>query len=158
MRIAIALFDDRVSPRFDCAPEFSVVEVSDGRASSQKILSAGDWHPNDRVVHMRNLGIEVLICGGIDHAAACELHARGIRLFSWVNGNAKDALAAFLQGRLKSDVMVGAGGRCCGRWMFRSGCRAGGASSPSICREEGYDTSQTKMKRDNEALPQTNEE
>jgi len=129
MRIAVATFDERVSPRFDCAAHFLLVE-SDGQRTTRReqfalppawdakgILQRLDW--------LADQGVTDLICGGIDGCTAGELRARGIRLFDWVSGEVDDALAAWLRGELEPRMMMGRGGRCRGHWRPRGG-RGGG--------------------------------
>ena len=112
MKIAIALFDKRVSPRFDYARCFQVIEVAEGRVVDRFTLDTAGWSVPDRIRRLNDLDVKVLICGGIDRFSACMLAERGIELYAWVAGWAEDALQAWLAGTLEREVPVGGiGGR-----------------------------------------------
>ena len=121
MKVAIAVFGTRVSPRFDCAPAFRVVETDDGRILSSEDVSAEKWSVWDRIKNLSDSDVEVLICGGIDGFSAQQISGRGIRIHSWITGEIEDALSCLLRGELESHLMMGPGGRCCGRWQFGRG-------------------------------------
>ena len=128
-KTAIALFGTRVSPRFDCAPAFRVVETDKRQILNSKNVSVQEWSVMERVKGLSELGVKALICGGIDGFSAQQLSLHGIRVYSWITGEAEDALAALIKGELESGLMMAPGGRCCGRWQFgdaRSGRRRRG--------------------------------
>ena len=119
MKIAIPLFDRRISPRFDCAGSFLIVSVENDKIAEWRKLSASDWTCRQRVEKLSELEVETLICGGIDRLSAGLLAFNGVMIYSWVTGIAEDALRTFLRGELESGTMVGPGGRPSGRWRFR---------------------------------------
>ena len=119
MKIAIPLFNERVSPRFDCARSFLLAVAENGRAVKREEIPAALWSPLERVERLRELGVDTLICGGIDEASSRRLILHDIKLYSWVTGLAEEALQSLLKGGLKSCAMVGPGGRCFGMWKFR---------------------------------------
>ena len=121
MKIAIALFGSRVSPRFDCAPTFCIAETRDGKILNTEDLSAEKWNVRDRIKKLSELGVETLICGGIDGFCAQQISDHGIGIYSWITGEADDALGCLLRGELKSGFMMGPGGQCCGRWQLGQG-------------------------------------
>ena len=112
MKIAIPTFATRVSPRFDCARSVLVVTVDDGDASERRELSAGDWAPHERVNRLLELGVDTVICGGIDCWSVASLQSAGVTVYGWITGEIEDALAAFLQGNLDSDAEMEDSGRC----------------------------------------------
>lgn len=126
MKIAIPLFDRRISPRFDCARSFFIVSVENGEIVESRKLSASDWTRRGRVKKLCGLGVQTLICGGIDRLSAELLTLYGVVIYSWVTGIAKDALHTFLRGELESGTMVGSGGRPRGKWRFRGKTKNGG--------------------------------
>lgn len=124
MRIAIALFGTRVSPRFDYAPSLLVIDIEDGAAVRRREIATDLLPPAERIKRLAELAVETLICGGIDDASAGRLEEQGIALVPWVSGEADDALEGCLHGELVPGAMIGKGGHCCGRWRFRhrGGC------------------------------------
>ena len=112
MKIAIATFGERVSPRFDCAPTFLVVTSDDRRLSKGQPLSAAEWAPHDRINKLVGLGVDTLVCGGIDSWSAESLRAAGIKIYSRVAGEIDEALAAILGGELHAESACGDADRC----------------------------------------------
>ena len=126
MIVAIPVFGARVSPRFDCAQSFLVVEVADGQVLNERHVAAVNWTHQERAEKLAELGVDTVICGGIDMHSARGLALRRIQVYCWVTGEADDALRCFLRGEMQSRLMVGRGGRCCGRWRFGGGRRRAG--------------------------------
>ena len=121
MKIAVALFGSRVSPRFDCAPRFRIVETDDGEIQDAKEINTDKCDVIDRIKKLAESSVDALICGGIDGFSASQLGYHGIKIYSWITGQADDALNCLLKGQLESGFMMAPGGRCCGRWRFGGG-------------------------------------
>ena len=136
-KIAIALFGSRVSPRFDCAPRFRFVELDNGTINSSREVYTENFNAAERISKLRELGVTTLICGGIDMVSAGQLDYHGVKIYSWITGQADDALECLLQGKLQPGFMLAAGGRCCGRWRFRQGRGAGPGSGSGNSRGGG---------------------
>lgn len=117
-KIAIPLFNERVSPRFDCAQSFLLVETEDRRVVQSEEVRTGQLSTMDRVGKLSDLRVDALICGGIDEVSARRLVHKGIRVYAWITGMARDALISFLNGELEPGIMVGAGGHRQGRWRL----------------------------------------
>jgi predicted Fe-Mo cluster-binding NifX family protein len=107
MKIAIATFGERVSPRFDCAPAFIVVTVEDGRYSKGQPLSTSEWAPHDRINRLVELGVDTIVCGGIDWWSAESLRSADIRIYSQVTGEIDEALATLVRGDLHAATVSG---------------------------------------------------
>lgn len=121
MRVAIALFKTRVSPRFDYAQEFLIAETANGEVLEKRRIAARNWTPLERIKRLTDLEIDTLISGVIDRCSVEYLSAQSINTFCGVTGEAEDALRCLLKGDLESNMMVGSNGCCCGHWHFRSG-------------------------------------
>jgi predicted Fe-Mo cluster-binding NifX family protein len=61
------------------------------------------------------MGVDTVLCGGIDCWSAQSLQSAGVTIYGWVAGEIDEALAALLRGELDSDVQA----TTPGRW----GCR-----------------------------------
>ncbi len=118
-RIAIPLFIERIAPRFDCTGNFLLVEIEDGGIVKSEQLPTEQMSAMARVGKLRDLRVDILICGGIDEVSARRLTHNGIKVYDWITGLARDALTAFLNGDLESGVMVGDAGHRQGRWKLR---------------------------------------
>ncbi len=119
MKIAIPLFNKRISPRFDCAQDFLLAVVENGEVIEHEKLSATRWTSLERVEKLNDLSVDIVICGGIDNVSARRLNFYRVRICSWVTGRAEDALQSLIKGELEPGIMVGPGGRRRGRWRFR---------------------------------------
>ena len=113
MRIAIPIFGPRVSPRFDCAPSLLLFRVENGKVVEQGEVSLSELAPWQRLGRVQELGIQIMICGGIDGYSARLLEAQQIQVFAWIAGEAEEAIKTFLRGELKSGLSLcpGCGGK-----------------------------------------------
>jgi len=100
MRVAVPIFGTRVSPRFDCGQTFLVVEVSDGKVGSAERVSDGATNALQQIRWLRELGVDVVVCGAITCFRLRHLAANGIQVFPWVFSEAGEALAALARGEL----------------------------------------------------------
>jgi len=112
MKTAIATFATRVSPRFDCAQSILVVTTNEGGPPERQELSTSDWAPHERINRLLELGVDTVICGGIDRRSTASLQSAGVTIYGWVTGEAEDALAALLRGDLEAEAATGGTGRC----------------------------------------------
>jgi predicted Fe-Mo cluster-binding NifX family protein len=121
MKVAIPVFDGRVSPVFDWAERLEVADLGgDGPADRERIDLSG-MPPPERVGRLVALGVGTLLCGAISAPVLALAEARGVKVVPWLCGDAEDVLAAFERGELPADRFAMPG--CCGRRRRR--CRAG---------------------------------
>jgi predicted Fe-Mo cluster-binding NifX family protein len=90
--VAIPSFGDRVSPRFDCAQVIKIVTFTDGRETKSLEVSASEWTSRVRVRRLIELGVDRVICGGIDTLSANALKSAGIAVDGCIRGSVDDAL------------------------------------------------------------------
>ena len=110
-RVAIPTFGTRVSPRFDCARAILVVAIDDGKPTEREEFAASGWAPHERINKLLELGVDTVVCGGIDCWSAESLQSAGVTVYGWVTGEIEGALAALLGGDLDSEATMEAGGR-----------------------------------------------
>ena len=96
MRVAVAVWNGRVSPVFDVASRLNIVEVFGREAASVEEHELR----NDRVQGLRELGVEVLICGAISHDLEERVLAAGIEVVAEIRGEACDVIRAFAEDKL----------------------------------------------------------
>ncbi|MBI4200025.1 MAG: NifB/NifX family molybdenum-iron cluster-binding protein [Chloroflexi bacterium] len=121
MRLAIPVWDKRVSPVFDSAGQLLLVDIENGGERSWRWEAIAESVPIRRARRMVELGVNVLICGGISRPLAALLGASGIRVIPWRAGPVEEVLEAYRTGRLDEARwrMPGCGG---GRRRHRRGC------------------------------------
>lgn len=115
MRIAIAIWDGRISPVFDVAQRIAIFDSDrDARAPDPAPLALLPGFA--RVDQLVNLGIRTLICGGVSCALHQHIESRGIEVIHNVAGALPDVLASYQAGQLAG----------CPRRRFGAGRRSSG--------------------------------
>ena len=121
MKIAIPIFHTKVSPRFDETQGFVLLETQNNTIAVREKLSTRGWSVMAKMKQLVDLGVDTVICGGIDHASWQYLSVNGIHICSWVTGEVDDAVACFLEKKLKPGLILGEQGRKIGQWRFCKG-------------------------------------
>jgi predicted Fe-Mo cluster-binding NifX family protein len=119
MRIAIPVWQGRISPVFDVAGRLLLVELVDGLEISRWEHRLPDTEPQPRIALLLELQVHTLICGAISQPLEALLIENGIRVYSRVCGDVDDVLNAFVAGTV-SDPRYAMPG-CCGQ-MRRYRC------------------------------------
>ena len=128
MRIAIPTFGTRVSPRFDCAQTVLLVQIEEGSRPETQQLDASGWAPHTRINKLLELGVEVLVCGGIDCWSAQSLQSADVAIFCGVTGEAQEALQAYLRGELLATDSAAVDGES----GFARGRRSAAGAAPGM--------------------------
>nr|MBF0221395.1 NifB/NifX family molybdenum-iron cluster-binding protein [Desulfobulbaceae bacterium] len=100
MKTAIALFGNRVSPRFDCTGDFLIVTVGDQNVSEETILTLKDDLPSAKARCLSDINVDTLICGGVDVGSEQALGYYGIKIVPNIKGEVQNVLNLFLKGEL----------------------------------------------------------
>ena len=101
MKVAIPLFKDRISPRFDVCPEIWIVELRDGEVIKQEKWPMASFNLQQRLDQLASKGVDKIICGGIDSFCMDHLGNMGIDVIHNVAGEAGKALSLFMRGVLR---------------------------------------------------------
>ncbi len=112
MKVAIPLWQGRVSPVFDEASRIIIVDISDGKEKSRQEESLLMRSPFERAQALPRLGVNLLICGMISNAQKTALDSAGIETIPHICGHMEDVISAFLDGRIERGAMLMPG---CGR-------------------------------------------
>ena len=120
MKVAMAVWNGRISPVFDTSRRLEVFGVENGAVVSQEERIVETDDPIAKATTLSELGITALICGAVSQPLAEMIVARGIRLVPFVAGDAKEVLAASLADSLPNPNLTMPG--CCRRqWRFHGG-------------------------------------
>lgn len=100
MKVALTINCDRFM-----APVFAGVEVwisdSDAEAGEgSRMISTRGWHQLAWGAELKRLGVDVLICGGVDMATYSALEGHGIQVIPDASGSAPEVFNAWRCGRL----------------------------------------------------------
>jgi len=128
MKIAIPIWQDRISPVFDVAGQLLLVEWANGQEVAREVQLVGETTTAERVARLKEIGVGTLICAGISQALEAGLVERGIQVVARICGNVDEVLIAFQAGYLNQERFAMPG--CCGqrRKRRRRGCQRRGQS------------------------------
>ncbi|MBF0541847.1 MAG: hypothetical protein HQK91_10415 [Nitrospirae bacterium] len=96
MKIAVPIFNNQVSPRFDSARELIIVDAEDGNSAERKRIITIDLPCSEKIQMLVELKINTLLCGGIDKMCEQSLKHYGIQVKSWLSGDAETILTNYL--------------------------------------------------------------
>ncbi|MBW1836219.1 MAG: NifB/NifX family molybdenum-iron cluster-binding protein [Deltaproteobacteria bacterium] len=100
MRIAIPIWDNKVSPVMDTASRLLIIETDGHKESARFEIYLEEQDISRRCHRIQGLEIDVLICGAICRSLAGMLLASDIHIISEISGLVEDVLEAYLQGTL----------------------------------------------------------
>ena len=130
MKVAIPVWEGRVSGVLDFSQRLVLVEVDNGGEKSRAEIALSERHALAKLARLRQLGIDVLICGAVSQPMASAVTACGIRLLPYVTGTVNEVLTAYQAGQLGQPQFAlpgwwpGARRAFCRRW--RGGRRHAG--------------------------------
>lgn len=100
MRVAIPEHQCRVAPVFDCCGRI-LIFLQD--QNGEELLTDENWLMLPRLSRagrLRELTIELLVCGGISCCMEEQIRRHGIALVPWIAGNIAEVLAALRTGKI----------------------------------------------------------
>jgi predicted Fe-Mo cluster-binding NifX family protein len=121
MRLAIPIWDDRVSPVLDTASRLLLIEVENGAETSRFEVLLEEKELARRCLRIQGLGVNVLICGAVSRPFLKMLVSSGITLIPEISGAVEEVLQAYFKGTLSQT-----------RFLM-PGCKRGKVSA-GICR------------------------
>jgi predicted Fe-Mo cluster-binding NifX family protein len=100
MRIAIPIWEDKISPVLDTASKLLIIENVLQREIARFEVNLLEPDISRRCRFIRGLNINILICGGVSRQLSDMLEASGINVISGISGSAEDIIEAYLKERL----------------------------------------------------------
>ena len=129
-RIAVPVYNGRVSPVFDTAQRLLVIEAENAGEVGRSERTIALLFPPQRAQWLAEQAVNTLICGAISMPLANMIQFHGIRLLPWVAGNLEEVIQAYFAGNLQMPRFAmpgccgggrrfrGSGGRMRGRMQF----------------------------------------
>lgn len=102
MRVAIPEHQNRVAPVFDCCRQLWLVAHD---AEADRLIAGEDWSMISRfarATRLKELQVELLVCGGISGCLENLVRRQGIEVLPWVAGDVWEILAALRAGSISS--------------------------------------------------------
>lgn len=103
MKIAVTYENGEIFQHFGHTAQFKVYEIEEGKIVKSEVVDTNGSGHGALAGMLSDLGIEVLICGGIGGGAQMALAQAGIQLYGGVSGDADEAVEAFLADSLDYD-------------------------------------------------------
>ena len=100
MRIAIPIWNDKISPVLDTASKLLIVDVDGQNEADRFEIYLDEQNLSRRCFRIQGMNVNILICGAISHPFARMLIASGIDVIPEISGLAEEVLSAYLQGDL----------------------------------------------------------
>lgn len=104
MKLAIGLNNDQVSMHFGSCNDFRIVTIEDGKAVKTEDIHDEVSTHHDRPQFLKDLGVEVLILGGIGRGAYNRLVPLSIECLNGAGLSADEALVQYLNKTLTSSL------------------------------------------------------
>lgn len=102
MKIAVACEGKNVTEHFGHCQQFTVFEAQDGKITGHQVYPNPGHRPGFLPVFLYEKGANVIISGGMGGGAVDIFNEKGIEVITGASGDAETAVAAYLQGQLKS--------------------------------------------------------
>lgn len=111
MKIALAVWGNRISPVFDTSTTVLIVEVANGVELNRSILKIDEVGPIRRPKFLKEQGVNVLICGAItkEVTAACE--SSELEIIPFICGNVEQIVTAKIKGNSIREMFCMPGSR-----------------------------------------------
>ena len=100
MTIAVTYENGQIFQHFGHSEYFKIYEVENGEILKSEIYDTNGQGHGALAGFLRDYAVDALICGGIGGGARAALAEMGIELYPGVSGNADEAVAALLEGKL----------------------------------------------------------
>jgi predicted Fe-Mo cluster-binding NifX family protein len=121
MKVAIPIWDNRVSPVFDTSGQILIVEIVNNAETDRQTITFPSPNPAHRAQVLAQSGVDVLICGAISRPLETMLLSLGIDVIPWIKGETDPVIRAFASGNLIAENFSLPGCR-----PARRRCRGGG--------------------------------
>ena len=97
MKIAITVWGNRISPVYDCAKTLMITQIENGKIVGQVSEGFNPKNSTQIASILNNLEINILICGAITESQSKTIERDGIKLISFVSGNAEKVLLSYIK-------------------------------------------------------------
>jgi predicted Fe-Mo cluster-binding NifX family protein len=119
IKTAFAYWEKRIAPVFDTARHIHVVTHESQQITKEIPETLPESPLVQKALKLVELGIQTLVCGAISKSLNGLVSAYGIRVVSYVAGDLRDVVQAWLNGNLDLDAFAMPGCREQGRRRFR---------------------------------------
>ena len=102
IKIAVASENEIVTDHFGHCINFNIYETKSGKIAKSESLPNPGHKPGFLPNYLNDLGVNVIISGGMGGGAVDIFNEKGIEVIVGASGDAKEAVESYLDGSLKS--------------------------------------------------------
>lgn len=99
-RIAIPVFQARISPVLDACTRLLVVDIDNGKEILCTDVSLKNMSRRERTEAISRWDIDTIICAGVSELMCSYIAGRGVRLISGIAGEPEKIIDAYIHNRL----------------------------------------------------------
>ena len=129
MKVAFAVWNDRIAPVFDVSGRLQLCDIERGRVVSEVKRTLTDAPPDREALFMAERGVETLVCGPFSRVLPDQIVSRGIRVVPFVAGDLREVIRSWTEGHFSAETFAMPGCWRRGEGRFASpgfGSREGG--------------------------------
>ncbi len=147
MKVALAVWNGRISPVFDVSRHILVLDIEKGAVAGKIEEACVDNNPAHRAYKMAELKVQTLICGAVSQELAGMLAAYDIKMIPFVAGVVEEVIDAYLAGNLPNPNLSMPG--CCRRRRLLRG-----SISKERLKKNGFgEKKQSQIRKEEETMP-----
>jgi predicted Fe-Mo cluster-binding NifX family protein len=102
MKIAVPIWNEKVSPVFDTASRLLLINKNNLSKVERFEIYISEQDISKRCLLIQGLKVNVLICGAISRPFSMMLISTGVKIISGISGLAEEVLKAYLHGSLSN--------------------------------------------------------
>ena len=107
MKVAISYKDNMIFEHFGKSESFKIYTIENGEILNSEVIDTNGTGHEALALFLKDLGVDVVICGGIGDGAISALNNAGIEIISGISGEADEAAR-----KLALDNLESQGGHC----------------------------------------------
>ena len=101
MKVAISTDGDLVSAHFGRCPEFTILDIVDGKVENQERVQNPGHQPGAIPHFLHEKGVGCIICGGMGARAMGFFEELGIKAIVGISGSIGDTIKELIEGTLE---------------------------------------------------------
>ncbi|MCB2145365.1 MAG: NifB/NifX family molybdenum-iron cluster-binding protein [Deltaproteobacteria bacterium] len=106
MKVAVTVWEDRISPVFDASRRLLIAEIENAQITDRSYVIFDPERPSNLARTLEELDVPVLICGAVSQAPATIIVAGGITLIPFIAGEVDRVLDVYAKGNPLAPTFV----------------------------------------------------
>jgi predicted Fe-Mo cluster-binding NifX family protein len=98
MKVALTVWEKRISPVFDSAAMLLIAEIENSKVTAKYTEPFNPEMPSQLAMSLNVQDVDTLICGAISEVPADMIEAEGIKLIPFISGDVFEVLNSYAKG------------------------------------------------------------